>query len=255
MSVKSIFFFTFFLAQCLFADKGDFEKYFEYLDYYSETLGPYASFKQGEIEIIREKEQMLNIAKQTQRTVGVVAEDKYWIWLNDAVRFPNGSYGVYSRVIWKQSLEGIAGVAILPVLPNGKIALNRNFRHATRSWEYELPRGGLQKNETPAQGALREMKEETGLVADKIEFLGNMNPDSGLTNSCIPIYLAQVSAQKTATPEYSEAIASIDLFTLSELKEGFRKGYLETKVSGEIVRANLRDPFLAFALLQWDIRQ
>jgi len=230
-------------------------KYLEFLSQYAQTLGPDASYQNQEIEIIRDESQISEIQEKTQRTVGIVGDDKYWIWLNDAVRFPNGSYGVYSRLIWKQSLNGVAGVAILPVLPNGKIALNRNFRHATRSWEYELPRGGLLTNETPEQGALREMKEETGYIANKIEFLGHMNPDSGMTNTCVPVYLAQVTDQSLSTPEGSEAIASVDSFTMDELKQGFIDGYLTTEISGKLKRVHLRDPFLTFALFQWNIRK
>ena len=230
-------------------------KYLEYLKQYPLTLGPNASYKKGEIEIIRDEKQMAEIQNRTKRMVGVVAEDNYWIWINDAVCFPNGTKGVYGRVIWRRSLEGIGGVAIMPLLPNGKIALNRNFRHATRSWEYELPRGCLLYNEAPEQAALREMKEETGLIASKIEFLGHINPDSGMTNTIVPIYLAQVLKKDISTPEDSEAIASIDAFTIAELKQGFFDGYLITEISGKSVKINLRDPFLSFALLQWDIRQ
>lgn len=253
--LKSLFCMSLLCIQGLYATNENKAKYLEYLKHYPLTLGPDASYRNGEIEIIRDEKQMIEIQNQTNRTVGIVAEDNYWIWINDAVRFPNGTQGVYGRVIWRRSLEGIAGVAVMPLLPNGKIALNRNFRHATRSWEYELPRGGLSDSEAPEQAALREMKEETGLLASKIEFLGYMNPDSGMTNTVVPVYLAQVSERDSATPEDSEAIASVDAFTVAELKQGFLNGYLTTEISGESVRINLRDPFLSFALLQWEIRQ
>lgn len=73
--------------------------YFDYLNQYSHTLGPLGNYKKGEIEIILDKDKIGEIEKNTQRKVGVIAEDKYWIWLNDAVRFPNGNYGVYGRLL------------------------------------------------------------------------------------------------------------------------------------------------------------
>jgi len=55
------------------------------------------------------------------------------------------------------------GVAVFPLLSNGKIVLHLNFRHATRSWELELPRGMIQENELPTDAALRELREGAGL--------------------------------------------------------------------------------------------
>jgi len=255
MRLKSLLLVSLFCIQGLFAVHADLRKYVEYLDQYPNTLGPIGSYLKGEIEIIKDQHKIVEIQQLTKRTVGIMAEDNYWIWLNDAVRFPNGTYGVYGRLIWRRALQGMNGVAILPLIPNGKIALNRNFRHATRTWEYELPRGSLLDNETPEQGALREMKEETGLVADKIEYLGKMYPDTGMTNTLMPVYLAQVTHKENAAPEDSEAIAGIDTFTIEELKEGMRKGYLIANIAGKSEKINLLDPFLAFALFQWEIRQ
>lgn len=245
-----------FCLHCLCAATNEnIYKYQEYLEKYPHILGANASSQNGEIEIIRDEQEMIVIQNRTSRVVGIVAEDNYWIWINDAVRFPNGTEGVYGRVIWRASLKGVCGVAVMPLLPNGKVALNRNYRHATRSWEYELPRGCLMDNEAPEQAALREMKEETGLVASNVQFLGYMNPDSGMTATLIPVYLVQVEEEGIANPEDSEAIASIDAFSFAELKQGFIDGYLTAEISGESVKVNLRDPFLSFALFQWDIRQ
>lgn len=40
----------------------------------------------GEIEIIRDKQKIAEIEKMTNRKVGTIAEDKYWIWLNDMAK-------------------------------------------------------------------------------------------------------------------------------------------------------------------------
>ena len=253
MRLHFFFFISLYFFQSAYATNID--KYFEYLDKCPQTLGPNGSYTDGEIEIILDKKKINEIMISANRDVGVIAEDNYWIWLNDAVRFPGGSYGVYGRIIWKCSLDGISGVAIMPLLPNRKVALNRNYRHATRSWEYELPRGGMNPHETPKQAAIREMKEETGYLADRIEPLGLMNPDSGTISSLVPVYLAEVTEKGASKPESSEAIASIDAFTIEELKQGFLDGYLTTLIYGKKTKVNLRDPFLAFALLQWELRQ
>jgi ADP-ribose pyrophosphatase len=230
------------------------DSYFEYLDTYPETLGPDGKASLGEIEIVRDRQKIAEIQQMTGRQVGVVAKDNYWIWLNDPVKFPNSKYGVYGRLLWRSSLKGPAGVAVMAILPDGKIPLNRNFRHATRSWEYELPRGARDHNESIEAAALREVKEETGMVIDSLVSLGEMIPDSGLTNSVVPIFLAKVVSQEDPLFEDSEAIADIDAFSVEELKQGFINGYLSVKIDEKICKIKLRDPFLAFALLQAELR-
>ncbi|MEI8320750.1 MAG: NUDIX hydrolase [Alphaproteobacteria bacterium] len=229
------------------------ENYFKYFHTYENVLGPLGKAKDGEIEIIHDRQKIAEIEKTTGRIVGVVGDDKYWLWLNDAVQFPNKSYGVYGRLLWKSSLSGRAGVVVMPVLPNGKIALNRNFRHATRSWEYELPRGAREPNETIEMAAKREAKEETGMIVEELVLLGEMTVDSGTLNTIAPIFRAKVVAQENSTPEDSEAIASIDAFSVAELKQGFVDGYLIKEIKGHKQKIPLRDPFLAYALFMSDI--
>lgn len=230
------------------------EDYFAYLRRYPETLGPVGNAMLGEIEIIDDLQTITDVEQSSGRQVGIVAEDKYWLWLNDAVKFPNGNSGVYGRLIWRGALAGIGGVVVMPVLPDGRVCLNRNFRHATRSWEYELPRGGVQDNETVEVAALRELGEETGLIVDKLQFLGQMNPDSGMTSTVVSVFLGRVLRQENAQPEDSEAIAAVEAFSVEKIKQGFIDGYLSVEVKGEIHRIHLRDPFLAFALLQAELR-
>jgi|SRR5579862_4106553 len=230
------------------------DDYLHYLDTYPETLGPCGNASLGEIEIIRDRKKILEIEQTIGRKVGVISQDKYWIWINDAVKFPNGKNGVYGRILWSNSLKGNPGVAVVPLLQNGKIALNRNFRHATRSWEYELPRGRIDENETAEAAAMREIKEETGMRIDTLHSLGAMAVDTGLTNSVVPIFLGKVLSQEDAKPEDSEAIAAIEAFSIEELKKGFVDGYLTALVDGKPCKIHLRDPFLAFAILQAEAR-
>jgi len=254
------FFLSFLLIDNVIADANQktassLDTYFEYLKNYPKTVGPLGSAEKGEIEIIRDKQKIAEIEKDTGRSVGVMHKDKYWIWLNDAVQFPNKKYGVYGRILWTNSLKGFQGVAVMAVLPNGKIVVNRTFRHATRSWEYELPRGAVDLNETIEQAAKREVKEETGMVIKDLHLLGKMTPDSGALNTVVPIFLATVVEQQNTAQEDSEAIASIDAYSVAELKKGFVDGYLSIKVDNKINTVPLRDPFLAYALLLAETKQ
>ena len=169
--------------------------------------------------------------------------------------FPKKVPGTYDRIIWKNEAHAKAcGVAVLPVLPSGNILLNLNYRHATRSWELELPRGHMEPNETIHEAALRELKEETGANISELIFLGSMSPDSGILSAVVPVFLGKVSSKGEASPEASEAIAAAVELTKHELCEGLLNGFVKVVVNGIEVRVPLRDSYVAFALLKADLK-
>jgi len=248
--------FTAFNTTLAIENKASFglDAYFEYLEKYP-LVGLTGNSKKGEIEIIRDKQKISEIEKISGCPVGIMFRNKYWVWLNDAVQFPNQKYGVYGRMLSARNPNGDnCGVAVMAILPNGKIALNRNFRHATRTWEYELPRGGVEPNETIEQAAAREVKEETGMVIKDLQMLGKMATDSGVVNSIVPIFLAKVGGQQQSSPEDGEAIAAIDTFSIEEIKKGLVDGYLSIKIYGKINKIHLRDPYLAYGVLLYELR-
>ena len=239
-----------------------FTEYRRLLEKYSNELGPLGHSAQNEIEIILDSEKMKEIESRTGRTIGVILDDPFWLLLNDPVRFPNGKSGVYGRLLWKKSLGGIAGVAVMAITADGRVALNRNYRHATRSWEYELPRGGIEKGESAQEGALREVKEETGFIIKDLKPLGEMANDSGMTSGITSVYLANAGVRGNSSPEDSEAIAAVETFSLSDIRKGLMAGYLtlHTKdhsngqVRDQKIRIPLRDSFLTFGMWQAEAR-
>jgi ADP-ribose pyrophosphatase len=263
--MKKLFFLALFSSLSLCASL---DQYFSYLQ---QLKQPNGDFREGEIEIIIDPAQITHVQKLQENRllkkgfstadaaefsrVGVVNEDQYWIWLRDAVYFPKGVAGTYDRLLWKNTLGGKrAGIAILPVLSSGEVILVLNYRHATRSWELELPRGILEPGETQEEGAQRELKEETGLVASCLNFLGEVATDTGVHSSVVPVFLGQIAVEETSNPEYSEAIAGMVRFTKKELHEGLTRGFLEVSVNGKKKPVPLRDAFLTFALLQAQVR-
>ncbi len=233
-----------------------------FTDYLAKS--PQGDHAKGEIEIVSEPAQAEAIQKaQIERflgkgrsfdealessRLGIVAEDGYWIWQRDAVLFPSGAGGTYNRLIWKNALTGPVGVAVLPILPDGRFVLNVNFRHATRSWELEVPRGMRMEGESAEEAARRELEEETGLQVGEVVSLGEMAPDSGVLSTVAPLFAGTVTGKGESAVEFSEAIAGTKAFTLEELKEALRKGYVEIEPHGKV---HARDSFLTFALFQY----
>lgn len=252
--------------QCVF---GNLEHYFSYIKQLGQSVG---NCHEGEIEVVLDPVEISRIqdiqeqrllkkgfseanAKEFTR-IGVVSEDQYWIWLRDAVYFPDGVTGTYDRLLCKSKIAGgLFGVAVLPVLPSGQIVLILTHRHATRSWELELPRGGVEPGETSEEGAFRELKEETGFIASSLIYLGEMANDTGVLSSVVPVYLGKISSQGNSDFEESEAIAALISFTKEELKAGLIQGSLEVTLQGKKMRVPLRDAYLTFALLQAECRK
>lgn len=242
------------LSYYLHAGEASRSEYLELLEKHPRLVAHFGDVSQGEIQVIVDPEEMAEIEKQTGREVGILKRDRYWLWVNDACAFPNGTKGVYGRILWAQSLEANPGVAVMPITSEGKVILNCNFRHATRSWEIELPRGGVNPGETPEAAAIRETSEETGMLVDSLIRLGEIAPDTGLTNTIVPIYAAKVIDKQTAQPEDSEAIEEILSLSIQEIKQAFLQGYLELDIRGVRKQIPFRDPFLAYAILLYELR-
>lgn len=89
----------------------------------------------------------------------------------------------------REMVEHPGGAAVLCVT-EGKIVLVRQFRYAYGEELLEIPAGKLNPGEDPMTAAGRELEEETGLVADKLEKLLVLYPTPGYTNEKIYIYEA-----------------------------------------------------------------
>lgn len=128
--------------------------------------------------------------------VGVVYEDSYVTVVRDAVRFPDGAHGLYLRVLPRVADPG---VVVLPLLPTGRVVLVEHYRHATRAWHWEVPRGMGEPGATGADSAARELREEIGARATELVPLGDVHPDTGLLGSRVQLFAARIPHPAPAT--------------------------------------------------------
>ncbi len=231
------------------------QPYFSLLDNHPEVLGPLGNALNGEIEIIRNLDRIEAIEKKTGQKVGILAENNFQIWIADPVKFPNGSEGIYGRFMWKQALKGVSGAVVLPVLPDGKILLISIYRHALRKWVLEIPRGNGKGNEVMQNIVKRELKEETGAEISDTEFLGTVNPDSGITLGGIPVVKVNISRFGDPNRDPAEQSINLHAFSRDELKEAIRKGTASIKINGQITDVEIgTDGFMLSALMLDEIR-
>jgi ADP-ribose pyrophosphatase len=107
----------------------------------------------------------------------------------DQVRFPNGKVGELEMI------RHSGASAVLPFLgdPAGEdptILLIRQYRYAAEGFIYEIPAGRLEPGEPPEQCAVRELREETGCTAAKMEHLYTMYTTPGFTDEKIHLFVA-----------------------------------------------------------------
>ncbi len=98
-------------------------------------------------------------------------------------------------------------VLIIPILNDGKILMERQWRYPVDRYIYELPAGTVDKGEPPKSTAARELKEETGYTAKSIKFLFKGYPAPGLMDEMMYFYLATGLKKGAARPDKDEVIS------------------------------------------------
>ena len=169
--------------------------------------------------------------------VGVAFEDQHTMILRDAVRFPDGVPGTYFRVLVKSGDP--VGSAVLPVY-EGQIQLIRHFRHSTRRWQLEIPRGARKYPDEPLDVTARqELEEEIGGIASQLLDLGPVHTSSGLTRESFQIFFAELAG--IGRPNLNEGIAEIVPISLHELERLIATGELTDSLTiAAYTRAKLR---------------
>jgi ADP-ribose pyrophosphatase len=99
-------------------------------------------------------------------------------------------------------------VVVLPVLPDGRILLIRQYRHATRQYLWELVAGRMDPGETPKVAAARELIEETGYRAKRFRVFLDIFPTPGFLEERMFLLLAEGLTAGEAQPEEDEKIIS-----------------------------------------------
>ena len=103
----------------------------------------------------------------------------------DEVELPNG------KTSTREWINHPGAVCCIPILPDGKIALIRQYRYPVQEEMIELPAGKLDRGEEPEKCAVRELEEEIGYYPGKLTFLTHIHPAIGFANEKMWLYLAE----------------------------------------------------------------
>lgn len=137
----------------------------------------------------------------------------------DEVVFPNGKEST------REIVEHRGAVAVAAVDDEGCIYLVRQFRYAFGEELLEIPAGKLEEGEETAHldAAIRELREETGLTAQQVDYLGVIYPSVGMLTERIHIYLARGLTQGEMDLDEDEFL-NVERIPVRELEAMVRRG-------------------------------
>jgi ADP-ribose pyrophosphatase len=135
----------------------------------------------------------------------------------DAVRLENG------HETTREYLIHPGAVLVVPLLDDGQLVFERQFRYPLHRVFIELPAGKIDPGEDPLVTGQRELLEETGYSATTWRYLATLHPCIGYSNERIVIYLA---TGLTAGAHRRDEDESLDVFSMSldAAMEAMRQG-------------------------------
>jgi ADP-ribose pyrophosphatase len=119
----------------------------------------------------------------------------------DTVKLPNGNEAT------REWIKHPGASSVIPVLPDGRIVLVRQYRYPIGKVTLEVPAGKLDApDEDPLYCATRELSEETGYQAEHIEKLTTIATTVGFSNEYIHLYVAEGLTPGKQHPDEDEFI-------------------------------------------------
>lgn len=140
----------------------------------------------------------------------------------DQVRFPDGSTGEL-EIIRHPGASAILPFVSDPTGPDPQILLIKQYRYAAEDFLYEVPAGRLDPNESPLDCARRELLEETGCTAERIEPLYTFFTTPGFIDERIHGFIATGLTVGESKREADEFM-TVETMTLSRSLELIQKG-------------------------------
>jgi ADP-ribose pyrophosphatase len=140
----------------------------------------------------------------------------------DTMRFANGTTEEWDLVSHRKG-----AAAVIPVLPDGKILMVRQYRNALERETLEIPAGARDsKTEDTKICAVRELEEETGYRAKKVSFLLSLRTTVALGVGFIVVYISEENAPGEQHLDDAESI-DVEAHELSELCEMVYSGKIQ----------------------------
>lgn len=143
----------------------------------------------------------------------------------DTVRFPDGSTGEL-EMIRHPGASAIVPFLSDPAGDDPQLLLIKQYRYAAEEFLYEIPAGRLDPGETPLACAERELREETGCIAARMEFLFTMFTTPGFTDEKIHLFMG-VELERGEAAREADEFMSVETVTLSRALQLIKDGVIK----------------------------
>lgn len=120
----------------------------------------------------------------------------------DEVELPDGKRAT------REIVRHPGAVCVVPLTNEGEVVMVRQFRYPFSEVLLEVPAGKLEPGEDPLEAVKRELEEESGAVAGKIEHIGEIYTTVAIFDEKIQLYLATDLTFKDAHPDSDEFLVS-----------------------------------------------
>ena len=152
--------------------------------------------------------------------------DNPWISVReDQVIRPDGRPGIYGVVHFKNRAIGV-----LPVDERGRIWLVGQYRYTLNAYSWEIPEGGGHAGESNEEAARRELREETGLSAGRLEFLLRAHLSNSVSDEEAFLFRATDLQDGASQPEGTERL-QVHRFEWAEVWAMFQRGEITDSMS------------------------
>jgi 8-oxo-dGDP phosphatase len=137
----------------------------------------------------------------------------------DAIRRPDGSDGIFGVV------DKPTAAVVIP-FDGERLHLVEQYRYPVgeRRWEFPMGTAPERAELDPAELAARELAEETGLVAGRMELLGRLDIAPGMSSQREHVFLATDLTAGPPAREHQEQDMRTAWFTVAEFEDGVRGG-------------------------------
>ena len=157
-------------------------------------------------------------------------EEKYdnrWINVTEyQVLNPSKGKGIYGKVHFKNKAIGV-----IPIDAEGNTWLVGQFRYTLNAWSWEIPEGGGPLYEDPLEAAKRELKEETGITANRWSTLLRIHTSNSVTDEDGVVFLAEELTHGENELEETEADLKVWKLPLKQAVEMVVNGKITDSIS------------------------